>query len=150
VYRPYCLRPCMGQKVVSLWKKRIWLQKHDLPLAILCITLLSQEVRWYEIFSTVPFSLCFMIVLPHSLPFCPLLLLNNGTAVCRPSSLLQNILICRSVIRGNICYDSHMTSRNTNSVPNYINSIYKIRGGIQYFPDWPPGAENANGTAVWH
>jgi len=27
---------------------------------------------------------------------------------------------------------------------------YVIRGCIQKFPDWPPGAKTANGTAVCH
>jgi len=28
--------------------------------------------------------------------------------------------------------------------------VIKLRGYIQKFPDWPPGARTANGTAVCH
>jgi len=30
---------------------------------------------------------------------------------------------------------------------NYF--VFKVRGGIQKFPDWPPGARIANGTALY-
>jgi hypothetical protein len=33
----------------------------------------------------------------------------------------------------------------------YMDQIYAyVRGYIQKFPDWPPGARTANGTALCH
>jgi hypothetical protein len=31
-----------------------------------------------------------------------------------------------------------------------VGGTEHIRGCIQKFPDWPPGARTANGTAVYH
>jgi hypothetical protein len=35
-------------------------------------------------------------------------------------------------------------------ISKYLLMVKYIRGCIQKFPDWPPGARTANGTALYH
>jgi hypothetical protein len=42
--------------------------------------------------------------------------------------------------------------RDPGSTEDVLTSpnVYDVRGCIQRFPDWPPGARTANGTALCH
>jgi uncharacterized phage protein gp47/JayE len=37
-----------------------------------------------------------------------------------------------------------------NKTPGSLLTLASIEGFIQKFPDWPPGARTANGTALCH
>jgi len=40
--------------------------------------------------------------------------------------------------------------KNVSCYSFFIQKIWNIRGCIQKFPDWLPGAKSANGTALFH
>jgi hypothetical protein len=47
-------------------------------------------------------------------------------------------------------HDVHGVNINTYKVGIEAMSLRVKRGCIQKFPDWPPGARTANGTALCH
>jgi hypothetical protein len=45
---------------------------------------------------------------------------------------------------------NYMVLGNSEKVVGFVDGLYKLRGRIEKFQDWPPGARTANGTALCH
>jgi hypothetical protein len=55
-----------------------------------------------------------------------------------------------ATVAGRLKADDVLDSRNTGIVGSSPALVTDVQGRIQKFPDWPPGARTANGTALCH